>query len=34
MPNAEAHDYAALVGSSLTPSATDVTGAHRGPQGP
>ena len=33
VPNAEAHDYAALVGSSLTPSATDVTGAHRGPQG-
>ncbi|CAN5469868.1 hypothetical protein BH10ACT10_BH10ACT10_15940 [soil metagenome] len=32
-PNAEAHDYAALVGSKLTPSVTDVTGAHRGPQG-
>jgi hypothetical protein len=32
-PNSETHDYAALVGSSLTPTATDVTGAHRGPQG-
>ena len=32
-PNAEAHDYAALVGSTLTPASTDVTGAHRGPQG-
>jgi hypothetical protein len=32
-PGAETHDYAALVGSSLTPSGSDVTGAHRGPQG-
>ncbi len=31
--NAEPHDYAALVGSKLTPSATDLNGAHRGPQG-
>jgi hypothetical protein len=32
-PGAETHDYAALVGSSLTPSGSDLTGAHRGPQG-
>jgi hypothetical protein len=31
--NAEEHHYAALVGSTLTPSSTSVTGAHRGPQG-
>ena len=31
--NAEAHDYAALVGSTLTPSATALGPDHRGPQG-
>ncbi len=31
--NADAHDYAALVGSRLTPSATSLGPAHRGPQG-
>ena len=31
--NAEAHDYAAVVGSSLTPSGSDLGPAHRGPQG-
>jgi hypothetical protein len=29
----ETHHYAALVGSSLTPTSTDVSGPHRGPQG-
>ena len=29
----EAHDYAAVVGSSLTPSGSDLGPAHRGPQG-
>ena len=33
VPNAEAHDYAAVVGSSATPKTTSTTGAHRGPQG-
>ncbi|MGA8992851.1 MAG: glycogen debranching protein, partial [Nocardioidaceae bacterium] len=32
-PNSEEHDYAALVGSTLTPTATDLAGPHRGPQG-
>ena len=31
--NAEPHDYAAVVGSTLTPKASSATGAHRGPQG-
>jgi len=31
--NAEAHDYAAVVGSSLTPSGSALGPAHRGPQG-
>jgi hypothetical protein len=33
VPNAEAHDYAAVVGSSATPKTTSTSGAHRGPQG-
>jgi hypothetical protein len=33
VPNAEAHDYAALVGSELKAKATSTTGAHRGKQG-
>ncbi len=31
--NADAHDYAAVVGSTLTPSATALGPDHRGPQG-
>ena len=31
--NAEAHDYAALVGSTLTPTGSDLGPNHRGPQG-
>ncbi|MGZ4457851.1 MAG: glycogen debranching protein [Nocardioidaceae bacterium] len=34
VPNAEAHHYAALVGSDLTPTGTSLGPDHRGPQDP
>jgi hypothetical protein len=33
VPNAETHDYAAVVGSRLTPTHTSLGPGHRGPQG-